>query len=155
MSAVTAVSGWNAISSSAQSSTSQNNDSFLGIFEQLELALESGDLAAALQAYSSLASQAENAAGQQPGIPSLNALKTVGQQLASGNLSGAKQALSNIGRGSPREPSAKVTEPNPANSDPVQESGPEEVSTEFSVTRGKNYSESETMPHPTTIDLLV
>ena len=149
MSAVSAASRWNG---SAQSSNSQNSAVLLGIFEQLELALETGDLGAALRAYNSLASQTQSAAGEKSAISLSTAIKTVGQQLASRNLAGARQALSNVGRVTPRGPSVTG---NPADSDPVPESKPEVVTSRFFAVQGSGNNPPATIADSKTIDLLV
>jgi len=141
--------------SSAQGSISQTtNASLFGMFQQLELALESGDLAAALRAYNLLAAQTQSSTGEKPDSLTLNAIETLGQKLQSGDLAAARQTLSDIARDSPPEPSA-TTDLNPSNSYPVEESRPQKPSNVLSAASTHSENVSATSPNSKSVDLLV
>jgi len=75
---------------SAQTSAPQ---SAFSAFEQLASALQSNNLAAAQQAYTSLASLTQNSSSAQPNNQLSSDFNTLGQALQSGNLPAAQQAF--------------------------------------------------------------
>ncbi len=88
---------------SAVSSTSINSlqasqsDNGWQQFAQLAKAVQSGDLNAAQQAYTSFTqSPAGKAAASDPNSPLSQALNQIGQALQSGDVNGAQQALSSL-----------------------------------------------------------
>lgn len=80
-------------SSSVNSYQPSQQDSFRQQFMQLAKSLNSGDLAGAQQAYTSL-TQAQGSTQIDPNSPFGQALAQIGKSLQSGDLTGAQQALS-------------------------------------------------------------
>lgn len=75
--------------------TSSPSSGFSQEFGQLASAINSGDLAGAQQAYSTLTSQ-QSAGQSSSSSPFSQALSQIGQSLENGNLQGAQQALSTL-----------------------------------------------------------
>jgi hypothetical protein len=80
-------------SSSVNSYQPSRQDSFRQQFLQLAKSLNSGDLAGAQQAYTSL-TQAQGSTQIDPNSPFGQALTQIGKSLQSGDITGAQQALS-------------------------------------------------------------
>jgi outer membrane protein assembly factor BamD (BamD/ComL family) len=83
---------------SSQASSAQSN---FNLFEQLASSLQSGNLSAAQQAYTSLAASFQNSPRAQSTNPLSADFQALGQALQSGNLSAAQQAFSTLGRWRP------------------------------------------------------
>ena len=89
--------GISAVSSTSINSLQSQSDNGWQQFAQLAKAVQSGDLDAAQQAYTSFTqSPAGKAAASDPNSPLGQALSQIGQSLQSGDISGAQQALSSL-----------------------------------------------------------
>ena len=96
MSSISGISTIASLSSVSNSSQTSNSRSNFNLFQQLATALQSGNLTAAQQAYSSLASSLQNSSSAQSSNPLSADFTALGQALQSGNLSAAQQAFSNL-----------------------------------------------------------